>query len=268
MLVVFVVYVVLGGAVVATRKKKKEPRIICIANQKGGIGKTSSVLNIGAALQISKRKVLLIDLDTQGDLSYSLGYQEPDQSLWDVCDKGVKIEELIQHAENGLDIIPAALDLANLEMKEWTYRDELLKLPYDYIIYDCPPSMLGCTRAAIEISDEIIIPTTADENSFRGVRGIVRSVRDLQEAGKTQIQIGGVLITRYHSRIVADSVIKDDLVELSKTLDVPIYKTIIRANVAVREADIMQKTVFEHDARSAAARDYKALAAEIEKERF
>ena len=250
------------------KAKKRKPRLIAIANQKGGIGKTATVLNLGAALQLSKKKVLLVDLDTQGDLSFSCGFQEPDLTLCDLRSGEATIKELIQSSENGLDIIPSSVALSELELTTWTYEKELRGLDYDYVLFDCPPSMLGCTRAAIMMSDELIVPTTADENSFRGVRGIVRSVRDMQEEGKTQIQIGGVVITRYHSRMVADSVISDDLAELSKTLDVRIYKTIIRANVAVREADIMQQTIFEHDARSAAARDYKALAAEVEKERF
>ena len=152
-------------------------RILTIANQKGGISKTTTTTNIGAGLYRQGKKVLLVDLDTQGDLSYNLGAVEQKKSLVHVVNGTADLKDVIQKTSSGIDIIPSSMDLVELESRIATF--DFSGLDYDYILIDCPPNMAGNTVAAIRASDGVLVPTTADYYAYKSVKAIAESLRTL-----------------------------------------------------------------------------------------
>ena len=144
-------------------------RIITIANQKGGVAKTTTALNMASGLKREGKSVLIVDLDAQGDLTDSAGAKaRADLTLSDVIQQdgsGADVKKTIVPTRSGLDLIPSTLELAALEQKSYTLS--LARLPYDFIVIDCPPNMGGNTLAALRSSDELIIPTTADYYPMR-----------------------------------------------------------------------------------------------------
>ncbi len=230
-------------------------RVLTIANQKGGISKTTTTNNIAAGLHRADRKVLLIDLDTQGDLSYNVGATEPKKSLAQVVNGTATIEEAIQHTPSGIDLIPSDMDLMELEAKITKF--DFSKLDYDYILIDCPPNMAGNTVAAILASDGVIVPTTADFYGYKSVKAIAESLRTLKRP------LNGIVLTRYTGRMVITKQITEDIEKLAADLQTKVYNSRIRECVAVRESQLMQQDIFSYDETATAAQDYLTLVKEI-----
>lgn len=230
-------------------------RILTIANQKGGVSKTTTTMNIGAGLHKEGRKVLLIDMDTQGDLSYNAGTVEPQKSITQVVNNRASFADVIQHTESGLDIIPADMDLLELEAK--ITRLDFSKLDYDYILLDCPPNIGGNTVSAILASDSVIVPTTADFYGYKSVIAISESLKTLGTP------LNGIVLTRYIGRMLITKQLTDDLKKLASELQTKVYNTAIRECVAVRESQLMQQDIFSYNSNATAAQDYMNLIAEI-----
>ena len=233
-------------------------RVLTIANQKGGIAKTTTTTNIAAGLHRAGKKVLLVDLDTQGDLSYNVGAKEPRKSLAQVVNGATDIHEAIQHTPSGLDLIPADMDLMELEAKITAF--DFSKLDYDYILLDCPPNMAGNTVAAIIASDGVIVPTTADYYGYKSVRAIAESLQTLLRP------LNGIVITRYTGRMIISKQLTEDIEKLATDLGTKVYNSRIRECVAVRESQLMQQDIFSYDEKATAAQDYLSLVQEIMQE--
>lgn len=234
-------------------------RVLTIANQKGGIAKTTTTTNIAAGLHRAGKKVLLVDLDTQGDLTYNVGAVEPRRSLAQVINGTADINEVIQqHTESGLDLIPSNMDLMELEAKITAF--DFTMLDYDYILIDCPPNMAGNTVAAILASDGVIVPTTADYYGYKSVKAIAESLRTLKRP------LNGIVLTRYTGRMIITKQVTDDLEKLAAELQTKVYNSRIRECVAVRESQLMQQDIFSYDETATAAQDYLALVNEIMQE--
>ena len=233
-------------------------RVLTIANQKGGIAKTTTTTNIAAGLHRAGKKVLLVDLDTQGDLSYNVGVVEPRRSLAQVINGTADINEAIQHTESGLDIIPSDMDLMELETKITAF--DFSMLDYDYILIDCPPNMAGNTVTAIMASDGVIVPTTADFYGYKSVKAIAESLKTLKKP------LNGIVLTRYTSRMIISKQITEDIEKLAAELQTKVYNSRIRECVAVRESQLMQQDIFSYDETATAAQDYTALVDEIMQE--
>lgn len=233
-------------------------RVLTIANQKGGIAKTTTTTNIAAGLHRAGKKVLLVDLDTQGDLSYNVGAKEPRKSLAQVVNGATDIHEAIQHTPSGLDLIPADMDLMELEAKITAF--DFSKLDYDYILLDCPPNMAGNTVAAIIASDGVIVPTTADYYGYKSVRAIAESLQTLQRP------LNGIVITRYTGRMIISKQLTEDIEKLATDLGTKVYNSRVRECVAVRESQLMQQDIFSYDEKATAAQDYLSLVQEIMQE--
>lgn len=232
-------------------------RVLTIANQKGGIAKTTTTTNIAAGLHRAGRRVLLVDLDTQGDLSHNLGAQE-EKSLVDVVEGRATMQEVIQHTESGIDIIPSSLELVELETKIAAF--DFSKLTYDYVLLDCPPNMAGNTVSAIRASHGVLVPTTADFYAYKSVRAIAESLKTLER------RMNGIVLTRYTGRMIITKQIHEDLKKLAAELGTKLYNTTIRECVAVRESQLMQQNIFDYDSNSTAAQDYTELVKEIMQE--
>lgn len=227
-------------------------RVLTIANQKGGIAKTTTTLNMSEGLRRAGKRVLVVDLDSQGDLSNSMSASEPDVTFAEAIQQG-NIAAAIQQTEHS-DIIPASLDL--LEMERQNYNLDFSGLNYDYIVIDCPPNMSGNTMAALRASDGVIIPTTADFYSYKSVRAIAESIKYLRERAGARVVIDGILLTRTSARMIINQQITADLKNLSTDLHTKLYNTFIRESVAIRESQLMQQNIFDYDLDCNAAQDY------------
>ena len=233
-------------------------RILTIANQKGGISKTTTTANIGAGLYRQGKNVLLVDLDTQGDLSYNLGAVEQKKSLVHVVNGIANLKDVIQKTNSGIDIIPSSMELVELESRIATF--DFSGLGYDYILIDCPPNMAGNTVAAIRASDGVLVPTTADYYAYKSVKAIAESLRTLDR------KLNGIVLTRFAGRMVINKQIQKKKKKLAEELGTKLYKSVIRECVAVRESQLMQQDIFTYDASSSAAQDYAELIKEIMQE--
>ena len=230
-------------------------RVLTIANQKGGISKTTTTANIAAGLHRAGRRVLVVDLDTQADLSANLGAKEPDKSLVDVVEGRASMADIIQHTPSGVDIIPSSLDLVELEKRIAAF--DFSKLAYDYILLDCPPNMAGNTVAAIRASDGVLVPTTADYYAYKSVRAIADSLKTIDR------KLNGIILTRFTGRLIITKQINEDLKNLAAELGTKLYNNAIRECVAIRESQLMQQDIFTYAPTSTAAQDYEGLVKEI-----
>lgn len=241
--------------------------IIAIANYKGGVGKTSSAGCIGAALALAGKRVLLIDLDAQQNLTFMMsGQEDPDVSVYDALVKDVPLP-IVPVREN-LDLVPASLELARAEIDLATKlaREAILRTlleehvsQYDYIIIDCPPSLGIVTTNALVAADELYIPLTAEALPLKGLRMLDDVVNEVKRRVNPRLQVGGVFFTRFNNRRLN----KDVAEMISSRYGDKVFKTKIRENIAVAEMPLSGKTIFEYDPHCNGAADYKALTQEI-----
>jgi len=244
-------------------------KTISFCNQKGGVAKTTSALNVASGLQNKGYKVLLVDIDPQSSLTYSLGILADDlpATIYDLL-KGEKTAgELIQDI-NGLHIIPSSLELAGAELtiagqpgREYLLKDGLKDVvKYDFVIIDTPPSLGLLTLNALTASDCIYVPVQSDFLSIKGLKLLTDTVGMIKKRINPGLHIAGVIVTRYDSR----KRLNRDAVELlQRTFGDVLFKTIIRENVTLGEAPAAGQSVFDYDSRSNGAEDYGNLVKEI-----
>lgn len=246
--------------------KSKQPIIIAISNHKGGVGKTTSTLNIGAALAKLKKSVLLIDLDPQSHLSDSVGIEEPELSVYDLL-KGSKVPPI--EISKNLDLIPSSIDLsgADVELANEIGRELLLKKKiaklekvYDFILIDCPPALNVLTVNAFVAASEVYIPLQAEYLAFKGLSRLVDIIEKVQESLNPDLSISGVFVTRYDSR----KILNKQIVDISQQhFENKFFKTKIRENIAVAEAPSQSMDIFAYAPSSNGAKDYLNLGKEI-----
>lgn len=247
--------------------------IIALVNHKGGVGKTTCALNIGAGLRRLGKKVLLIDADAQANLSTCLGLtQEEPISLYDVFLERVSLQEAIVKRDGYTDIVPASLELAVLEgefaargtiRKEEILRREIksVREMYDYILIDCPPTLDICTKNALAASDEVYIPVSAEFLPMKGLSRILELIDVFQRKEiNVNLRVAGVIITRFSKQQTICKNVADELQERFGEL---VFKTFIRENVALKESPAMERDVFAYAPQSLAATDYSHLVQEI-----
>lgn len=240
---------------------------IAIGNQKGGVGKTTSTACIGAALALRGKRVLLIDLDAQQNLTFTLTQNEdPETSIYDTLVKDQPLP-IISIREN-LDLVPASLDLARAEIDMATmmaregilksYLDEQ-KEKYDYILMDCSPSLGIVTTNALVAADKLYIPLTTEALPLKGLTMLDDIVREVKRRVNPTLELGGVFFTRFNNRKLNKEVIS--MVE--KRYGEKVFQTKIRENIAIAEMPLSGQTIFEYDPKSKGAADYKTLTDEI-----
>jgi len=242
-------------------------RTIAISNNKGGVGKTTSTVNIAAALQILGKKVLVIDIDHQAQSTYHLGIDpaKVQYSVYDVMSGEVDFNRIIVD-RNGLFVLPANTELRGIEFlpipaKEFLLREALEGLNgYDYVLLDCPPSLGILTLNALTYSKEVIVPLQVQFLPFHGMYNLFEAVDMVKKRLNKDISVCGIIGTMYSAK---KEINREVLEETEKRLPDKLFKTLIRENTALQEAPSWGKTIFEYKPNSPGAKDYMSLAKEI-----
>ncbi|HIZ54221.1 ParA family protein [Enterococcus eurekensis] len=247
-------------------------RIISVANQKGGVGKTTTTVNLGSSLAFMGKKILLVDIDAQGNATSGMGIRKPDvtKDIYDVLVNEVPIQEaIVPSSREGLDIVPATLQLAGaeIELTSMMARESRLKLAlnevkdqYDYILIDCPPSLGHLTINSFTASDSILIPVQCEYYALEGLSQLLNTVRLVQKHFNPELEIEGVLLTMYDARTNLGAEVVE---EVRRYFQEKVYETIIPRNVRLSEAPSHGMSIIDYDIRSKGAEVYQALAKEV-----
>lgn len=247
---------------------KHNCKVISISNHKGGVGKTTSTINIGAALTILKQRVLLIDLDAQSNLTQSLGVN----STWNIYG-ALKGDYKLQPVEvyKGLEVVPSTLDLSGAEIelineagREYLLKEliEPLKKNYDYILIDCPPNLSLLTVNSFAASDLVLIPLQAHFLALQGLAKLTDIIDKIKARLNKKLRLGGVFVTQYDHRKNLNRDILETIQAHFKTL---VLHSNIRDNITLAEAPIQKLDIFRYNNKSKGAIDYLDLAKEIKK---
>lgn len=247
------------------------PNIIAVLNQKGGVGKTTTAINLAAYLAKDGHSVLLVDLDPQGNSTSGLGIDKQNlpTTLYDVLFSRAQANQTIQKVSPKLFVLPSNANLAGaeVEMVSLTGREMLLSkalagLSYEYVLIDCPPSLGLLTINALAAAHSVLIPVQAEYYALEGLSQLLNVIQQVRQALNPSLDILGVLITLYDSRnSLSDQVRK----ELDGYFGAKLFKTLVPRNVRLAEAPSFGRTIADHDKWSKGARAYKALAREVEK---
>lgn len=246
-------------------------KIIAFANQKGGVGKTTSVINCGAGLAKQGKKILLIDLDPQAHLTLSLGVEthELDNTIYDVLKGNVQISKALLALPGGMQLLPSSIELSAAEMefagepgREFLLKNALKKLdqPLDFILIDCPPSLGLFTINGLAAAHDIYIPLQTEYLALHGTGQLMQVVDVVQQRLNDQLKVAGVIGTLYDRRKTLNREVTDKLKEHFKDT---LFNTLIRTNVSLAEAPSYGQDIFTYKPDSAGAADYEALVNEI-----
>ena len=245
-------------------------KIIAIANQKGGVGKTTTAINISAGVAHLGFRVLVIDMDPQANLTSGLGYGKVYPTIYDVLVKNSEIEEVIRKTRiEGLELLPSEISLvgAEVELVDERNRETRLKriiMPlkreYDYIFIDSPPSLGLLTLNSIVAADSVIIPIQSEFYALEGLGKLLNTVRKIQSKLNPRLTIEGVLITMFDTRLNLSHQVVE---EVKKYFGDKVYNTVIPRNVKLAEAPSFGKTIFEYDPLSRGAESYRNLSEEF-----
>ena len=247
-------------------------RILAVSNQKGGVGKTTTSVNVAASLAEAGKSVLLVDLDPQGNATSGLGFDVHtlEKSTYDVLVNGLSLAEVVQEtALKNLYLLPTDQNLAGAEVELVTVlaREQRLKqalevATYDYIIIDCPPALSLLTINALTAATEVLIPVQAEYYALEGLGQLLQTIQSVKATTNPRLEILGVVLTMYDKRT---SLSEQVAAELKQHFGEKLFTTVIPRTVRLAEAPSFGKTVFEHDKWSKGARAYKQLAKEIVK---
>jgi chromosome partitioning protein len=251
------------------------PKIIAIANQKGGVGKTTTTINLAAALAELGANVLIVDLDPQGNASTGLGIPLEKRALtsYDLLLDQPDLQDVVQStAFDGLWIVPATTDLssADMELVSNEHRSSLLlkalrqrkmdEFDLDYILIDCPPSLNLLTVNAMVAADSILVPLQSEFFALEGLSQLMLSVREIRESANADLRIEGIVLTMYDSRNNLSQQVEADARENLGDL---VFETVIPRNVRVSEAPSYAQPVLAYDTLSKGSQAYRALAREM-----
>ncbi len=247
-------------------------KIIAIANQKGGVGKTTTTVNLAAALGVLEKKVLLIDADPQANASSGLGIvvEEVEIGTYQLLEHAAAAQEAIDSTNSpNVDIIPAHIDLVAIEIelvdkdnREYMLKEVLndIKNEYDYILIDCAPSLGLITLNALVAADSVIIPIQCEYFALEGLGKLLNTVKSIQKLHNPNLDIEGLLLTMYDSRLRLSNQVVE---EVKKHFQDMVFKTIIQRNVRLSEAPSYGESIIAYDATSRGAVNYINLANEI-----
>ena len=247
-------------------------KIIALANQKGGVGKTTTSMNLAASLAALEQRVLLVDADPQANASSGLGVNlmEVESSVYDCLINQLDVHEAIYETDiPGLDIIPSHIDLvgAEIEMLRMPAREEVMKRAlapvlsdYDYILIDCSPSLGLITVNALTAADSVIIPVQCEYFALEGISKLLNTIKIIKQKLNPSLEIEGFLLTMFDSRLRLSNQVKEDVQRHFQEL---VFDTVINRNVKLAEAPGHGVPAILYDADSAGARNHLALAQEI-----
>jgi chromosome partitioning protein len=245
-------------------------KIIVFANQKGGVGKTTTAVNLGAYLAEAGKRVLLVDFDPQSNTSSSVGARKDAPGIYDVIMGKVPAERAIQQCSvpnlsiiaSSIDLTGATVELVDQEKREYFLKRSLLPLTrtFDYIFIDCPPSLGLLTLNGLVAADSVIIPLQCEYFALEGLSLLLKTVNRVQKGLNTDLKIGGILFTMYDSRTrLANDVVQ----EVTGYFKEKVFRTIIPRNVRLSEAPSYAKPISQYDRECIGARSYQKLAEEV-----
>lgn len=239
--------------------------IITVTNQKGGVGKTTTAQHLAIGLKKRGYKVLLVDFDQQGNLTYSLNCNS-ESTIYHVIKKEISAEEAIFSSPE-CDIIPGNILLSKAEKeftetgREYLLKDALesIKDKYDYIVIDTPPTLGILTVNALTCSDSVIIPAQADIFSLQGFGQLNNLINQVKKYTNPNIQIKGVLLTKYNDRTILNRQLKQKAEQISEKIDAKVFNSTIREATSIREAQTNKTNIFDYEAKSKVAKDYNSF---------
>jgi chromosome partitioning protein len=247
-------------------------KIIAIANQKGGVGKTTTSVNLAASLGVLEKKVLLIDADPQANATSGLGIdvESVEIGTYQILEHTAKPEEAIIKTESpNLDILPAHIDLVAIEIelvdqdeREYMLRKVIRDIAksYDYVIIDCAPSLGLLTLNALTAADSVIIPIQCEYFALEGLGKLLNTIKSVQRIHNKDLDIEGLLLTMYDQRLRLSNQVVD---EVKKHFEAMVFDTIIQRNVRLSEAPSYGESIINYDAASKGASNYLSLAHEL-----
>jgi chromosome partitioning protein len=242
-------------------------KIIAISNNKGGVGKTTSAVNIAAALQILDQRVLVIDMDHQAQTTYHFGVdpKKLKHSIYDVLKGDIAYKDIL-YDRSGLHILPSSTDLKGIDFlpipaKEFLLKEAMSSLDgYDFVLIDCPPSLGVLTLNAHTFAHEILVPLQVQFLPFHGMYHLFEAVEQVKKRLNKHLEITGIIGTMYNA---SKSINREVIQETKKRLPGKLFNTLIRENVSLQEAPSWGQTIFEYKPESHGANDYMALTREI-----
>ena len=247
-------------------------RIIAIANQKGGVGKTTTAINLSACLAEKGKKVLSIDMDPQGNMTSGLGVDKDsvEKTVYDLIIGEAQIEEIIcKDVLKNLDVLPTNIDLSAAEIeligidnKEYIIKNEVDKVKdnYDFVIIDCPPSLSMLTINAMTTADSVLVPIQCEYYALEGLSQLIHTIELVKERLNSNLEIEGVVFTMYDARTNLSLQVVENVKD---NLNQNIYKTIIPRNIRLAEAPSYGMPINQYDSKSSGAESYRLLADEV-----
>lgn len=242
-------------------------KIIAVVNRRGGVGKTATTHAIGAGLRKKGYKVLLVDLDSQANLTFDVGIDAPGVTAYDLLTTNIKAEDAIVD-----DVIPASPQLSNADIvingtgKEYRLKEKLEPMlnDYDYVVIDTPPALGILTINALTACTDVIIPAQAEVHSLQGIAYIHEAIEAVRKYTNPNVNILGILITRFNRRAIISQHMQENLEDIAQKINTRVFDTPIRENISMKEAQAMRVNIFDYAPKSNASKDYQKLIDEIE----
>ena len=245
-------------------------KVFVFVNQKGGVGKTTSAINIGAYIAVGGKKVLLVDFDSQGNMSSGVGVSKKKPTIYELLAGQSTIDETIKHSGvKNLDVISASIDLsgAAIELVDQENREYFLKNAlapvrekYDYILIDCPPSLGILTLNGLAAADAVLVPMQCEYFALEGITLLLQTVKKVQESINKNLVIGGIFFTMYDSRT---RLAQDVVMQVKSYFKDVVFNTIIPRNVRLSEAPSHGEPICAYDPNCVGAKSYQRLAEEV-----